>query len=111
MDHKCEGCRYKSFHQEMMFRPFGVCTRGANLIEAEKNYNAEKCPYKKTNAGRIRSMSDMELAEFLADKCAMEGYLRLKDQGYEPTAIQQTTIKHALYFVWIKWLQQPAEDE
>ena len=45
MKHKCDGCRYKGEHQEMMFRPFGVCTRALNLIEAEKNYNAEKCPY------------------------------------------------------------------
>lgn len=45
MKHKCDGCRYKGEHQEMMFRPFGVCTKESNLIEAEKNYNAEKCPY------------------------------------------------------------------
>lgn len=45
MEHKCDGCRFKGEHQEMMFRPFGVCTRELNLAEAEKNYNAEKCPY------------------------------------------------------------------
>ena len=45
MGHKCDGCRFKGEHQEMMFRPFGVCLRELNLAEAEKNYNAEKCPY------------------------------------------------------------------
>jgi hypothetical protein len=45
MEHKCDGCRYKGEHQEMMFRPFGVCTRELNLVEAEKAYNAERCPY------------------------------------------------------------------
>ena len=45
MGHKCDGCRFKGEHQEMMFRPFGVCLRELNLIEAEKNYNAERCPY------------------------------------------------------------------
>lgn len=45
MNHKCDGCRYKGEHQEMMFRPFGVCTMTTNLIEAERYYNAEKCPY------------------------------------------------------------------
>lgn len=45
MNHKCDGCKYKSEHQEMMFSPFGVCTRTTNLIEAVKNYDAEKCPY------------------------------------------------------------------
>lgn len=47
LNHKCNGCRYKSEHQEMGFRPFGVCTRETNLIEAEKAYKAEFCPYKK----------------------------------------------------------------
>jgi hypothetical protein len=46
MEHKCNGCRYKGIHQEMMFRPFGVCMRETNLIQAEKNYNAYVCPYK-----------------------------------------------------------------
>lgn len=45
--HKCNGCRYKGEHQEMGFASMGVCTRTTNLIEAEKNYKAEKCPYKK----------------------------------------------------------------
>lgn len=53
--HKCDGCRYKGEHHEMGFRPFGVCYKETNLIEAEKNYNAETCPYKRdifiTNAG------------------------------------------------------------
>lgn len=45
MNHKCDECRYKGEHQEMMFRPMGVCLKETNLIQAEKNYNAEKCPY------------------------------------------------------------------
>ena len=45
--HKCEGCEFKGEHQEMMFKPFGVCLLENNLIEAEKKYNADKCPYKK----------------------------------------------------------------
>lgn len=46
LNHKCNGCRYKSEHQEMGFRPFGVCTKETNLIEAEKAYKAEVCPFK-----------------------------------------------------------------
>lgn len=41
MQHKCDGCRYKGEHREMGFRPFGVCTKETNLIEAEKAYNAD----------------------------------------------------------------------
>ena len=47
MFHKCYGCKYESTHQEMGFRPFGVCTKKSNLAEAEKAYNAEVCPYDK----------------------------------------------------------------
>ena len=46
MAHKCDGCRYKGQHSEMMFRPFGVCTKELNLVDAEKAYNAEVCPHK-----------------------------------------------------------------
>lgn len=53
--HKCDGCRYKGEHVEMGFKPFGVCYKETNLIKAEKNYNAETCPYAQkifiTNAG------------------------------------------------------------
>ena len=65
MAHKCDGCRYKGEHQEMKFRPIGVCNRGADLAEAVRNYEAEKCPYKKTNADRIRPMSDEELVKMI----------------------------------------------
>lgn len=47
MEHKCTDCRYKGEHQEMMFKPFGVCIKATNLIEAEKAYNADICPYEK----------------------------------------------------------------
>ena len=46
MKHKCDGCKYKGEHQEMGFRSFGVCLKELNIIEAERTYNAEKCPYK-----------------------------------------------------------------
>ena len=65
MVHKCDGCKYKGEYQVMMFRPMGVCNRGSNLVEAVQNYESEKCPYKKTNADRIRAMSDEELAEYI----------------------------------------------
>ena len=47
LNHKCNGCRYASEHREPMFRPFGVCTKETNLIEAEKAYKADVCPYEK----------------------------------------------------------------
>ena len=37
MDHKCEGCRYKSTHQEMMFRPTEVRTIYFDFEKPNKN--------------------------------------------------------------------------
>ena len=95
MKHKCDGCKYKSVHQEMMFRPFGVCSKKTDLIEAAKAYNAEKCPYKKTNADRIRAMSDEELRTLLCthSDCAL-------CKWDEPQGCTLT-----------KWLEQTAEVE
>lgn len=44
--HKCDGCRFKGEFQEPGFLPFGVCRKTENLLEAEINYKAKKCPYK-----------------------------------------------------------------
>lgn len=64
MKHKCDGCRYKGEHQEMTFKPFGVCTRYTNLIEAEKAYNADVCPCENKDGGSSFALSaDETLAE------------------------------------------------
>lgn len=61
MGHKCDGCGFKGEHQEMMFRPFGVCLRELNLADAERNYNAEKCPY-----DNVRALHDNKKKMFIA---------------------------------------------
>ena len=85
--HKCNGCRYKGEHQEMGFASMGVCTRTTNLIEAEKNYKAEKCPYKKTNFDKIREMNADELADFLsktsvATAIKLNGTYTVREKGF-----------------------------
>lgn len=104
MGHKCDGCRYKGEHQEMMFRPFGVCTKELNLIDAEKAYNADKCPYKKTNADRIRAMSDEELAELIVKHKPLYSW---------PKAVREIWMQPKVTKIqaWVMWLKQPAEGE
>lgn len=65
--HKCDGCRYKGEHVEMGFKPFGVCYKETNLIEAEKAYNAEICPYKKNESREIKTPYDDKIAEALRE--------------------------------------------
>lgn len=57
MDHKCEGCRYKGYHQEMMFKPMPVCNRATNLLEAIQNYEAPRCPYPKEKSYTIEEIA------------------------------------------------------
>ena len=64
-----------------------------------------------TNGDRIRSMNDRELAEYLSNILISQSCLRLKEDGYEPTATQISEIRHRLYYTWMTWLQQPAENE
>lgn len=45
MVHKCDGCPHKGEHQEMMFRPMGVCNKAGNLADAIAAYEADTCPY------------------------------------------------------------------
>lgn len=47
--HKCDGCKYKTEYQAMGFKPNGICSREHNLIQAEKSYNAEVCPFSDVN--------------------------------------------------------------
>ena len=88
-----------------MFRPVGVCNRGTNLVEAVQNYEAEKCPYKKTNGDRIRAMSDEELMQFLFNEvsnnticsfCVPTMRTKCKCDGHCKNGI-------------LEWLKQPAE--
>ena len=104
MEHKCSGCKYKSEHQEMMFSPMGVCNRGINLIEAVQNYNAEKCPYKKTNGDKIRSMKDDELAKFLMSNWFTDGVCKNCDGEYDRCGDFEFCTKEIL-----KWLTKTTD--
>ena len=84
-------------------------------MEEIKNYppylDHAKPRKQQTNADRIRAMNDRELAEYLSGILISQSCLRLKEDGYEPTATQIGEIEHRLYYTWMTWLQQPAEDE
>lgn len=43
--HKCDGCKYKSEHQEMGFKAVGTCTQEHYLPNAIKAYNATECRF------------------------------------------------------------------
>lgn len=43
--HKCDGCKYKSEHQEMGFKATGVCSKEHYLPDAIKAFNDKECRF------------------------------------------------------------------
>lgn len=99
-NHKCNGCQYKGEHQEMGFVPFGVCMLEHNLIQAEKNYNAEKCPFM-TNGEDIKEALQSAAEEMNKDNQKEKIELSKDDLTIQETvqAIQelQKSIMAVLY--------------
>ena len=105
---------------EFISRKYG--TEGYEVIiktDDEKCYNAsvgfaralighEK---PKTNADRIRAMSDRELAAFLAGKFTDHETEKAVQKGEVLTATYVSEMAHTWFRVWMQWLQQPAEVE
>ena len=58
----------------------------------------------KTNADRLRAMSDRQLADFFSGKFA-----EVCCAEHNMTAIQLEAIKHNLFGIFMNWLKQPAE--
>lgn len=65
----------------------------------------------KTNADRIRAMSDRELAEFMAERNVNESTVLLLNKDHGLTATQIKAMKHNVYCALMQWLQQPAEGD
>lgn len=68
--------------------------------------NMASTPRPKTNADKIRAMSDRELANLLATKFAD---LQVDANGLQMTATQLSVLQHTWFRAWMQWLQQPAE--
>ena len=61
-----------------------------------------RCDSRKTNADRIRNMSDEELAEFMSENTSYYYCgVRCKDRPKSPT--------ESSCFMWLEWLQSEAE--
>ena len=64
-----------------------------------------------TNADRIRAMSDMELAQWMASRIANLKFLDIEMSGKQLTATEKAALTHELYVVFGRYLQQPAEED
>ena len=99
-----------------MLKCFQICPWNYSCIGIGcKKPDNELCPMSnvreqpKTNADRIRAMSDRELADFLAAKFA-DIHTQCAFEKEPPTATQLRAIAHTYFCAWVQWLQQPAEE-
>lgn len=86
---------------------YAKCTvtyRGSTCAALRGTYGIDSDPEIVTNADRIRSMSDEELAEFLAEEQHRIANVVFQSAGYGLE-------KQVIYARRLDWLQQPAEED
>ena len=86
-----------------------------DCVRADGNYGYTFCDKythpPMTNADRIRAMSDMELAQWMASRIANLKFLDIEMSGKQLTATEKAALTHDLYAVFGRYLQQPAEGD
>lgn len=65
--------------------------------------------WQKTNGDRIRSMTDEELANFLAQKFTDYSADKMCEKGETPTATYLYLERETWFRAWMQWFRQPAE--
>jgi hypothetical protein len=104
MPKNCDNCKYDLFRLcgEEDKTPCDDCYNGNPPTKWEPGENYEP----KTNADRIRSMTDEKFAKALTDEClereSCYGCFAYRDDGHCPGASISA---------WMEWLQAPAEGE
>ena len=86
-----------------------------DCVRADGNYGYTFCDKythpPMTNADRIRAMSDMELAQWMASRIANLKFLDIEMSGKQLTATEKAALTHDLYVVFGRYLQRPAEGD
>lgn len=80
---------------------YEICSKKYDLRKARTHCKNSRTPKAFTNADKIRSMTDDELAELL-ERCEGEGY---QDSSITPTN------EYGYHMDMLEWLKQPAEEE
>lgn len=65
----------------------------------------------RANADRIRSMSDEELARWLAEHRAKESFMRVAERGTAPTGASRHALVESLYETYLNWLRQTSKED
>ena len=87
----------------------GECEELEKVVDRLGEYEDKAEQKPKTNADRIRAMSDEELATFVAEKIVNIENQKMIEQGHTPTATQLSALGHTMYCTLMRWLREPAE--
>ena len=80
------------------------------LVEqGEQLADLENVPAIKINADRFRTMSDREIAEFLARYAISAANLRMMGIEDNMTHAQLAALKEHVWSIWMRWLRAPVE--
>lgn len=88
--HKCDGCKYKSEHQEMGFMSVGVCTKELLLPDAIKAYTEPECRF---GVKPRTSYNIPKKAEIITELCK---HTEMKDAFNEYAAVLKKAAQGAL---------------
>lgn len=99
--HKCDTCQYKGEHQEMGFKPSGVCTKEHNLLKAMLAYRAPECPFSVKEEKKEETPRE-KLVNLINEAC--EGHVENLMQPYGTETLADILIAHG---VTVKEPQKP----
>jgi hypothetical protein len=106
---KCKGNNYLRYlirKDGLIHKPYEIkCINCNSYFTKEDIFGSgeETTPKPITNADRIRSMTDEELAKAFADACPEDGTVNRCCQYFAKGS-------HGCYDCWLDWLKQEAED-
>lgn len=109
MAHKCDP---RAYAQCPTHQYCGSCV-DAEFMEGSEcdQFNQSVLSKSVTNGDRFRAMSNMELADFLADKFVEIACMPLYGEYHKLTEIEKEAVKSNVRHDLIYWLRQPADKE
>ena len=79
------------------------------VAQGEQIADLENNPTIKTNADRIRGMSDQEIAYFLSRYAVSAANLRMMGIEDNMTHTQLAALQKHMWSIWMRWLRAPVE--
>lgn len=106
-------CDPRAYAQCPTHQYCGSCAADADFMEGSDcdKFNQSVLSKPVTNGDRFRAMSNIGLAEFLADKFVEIACMQLDGEYHKLTEIEKEAVKSNVCHNLIHWLRQPVDKE